>query len=41
LVALRSAGRTAENDPIARLDVHCDNGFDAGFSPYPSARLRR
>jgi hypothetical protein len=28
-------------DPTATLAVHCGNGFDAGFSPYQSARLRR
>src|ERR1039457_1245273 len=27
------------NDPTATLAVHCGNGFDAGFSPYQSARL--
>src|ERR1700720_1076172 len=39
-------GRTASaafnaNDPSATLAVHCGNGFDAGFSPYQSARLSR
>jgi hypothetical protein len=31
------------NRPIreATLAVHCGNGFDAGFSPYQSARLSR
>jgi hypothetical protein len=29
------------NDPTATLDVHCGNGFDAGFSPYQSTRLSR
>jgi hypothetical protein len=29
------------NDPTATLAVHCGNGFDAGFSPYQSARLNR
>ena len=29
------------NDPTATLAVHCGNGFDAGFSPYQSARLSR
>jgi hypothetical protein len=29
------------NDPTATLAVHCDNGFDAGFSPYQSTRLNR
>jgi hypothetical protein len=29
------------NDPSATLAVHCGNGFDAGFSPYQSARLSR
>jgi hypothetical protein len=28
-------------DPSATLAVHCDNGFDAGFSPYQSTRLSR
>jgi putative tryptophan/tyrosine transport system substrate-binding protein len=28
-------------DPQETLDVHCGNGFDAGFSPYQSARLSR
>jgi len=28
-------------DPTATLAVHCGNGFDAGFSPYQSARLSR
>jgi hypothetical protein len=28
-------------DPTATLAVHCGNGFDAGFSPYQSARLNR
>jgi hypothetical protein len=28
-------------DPSATLAVHCGNGFDAGFSPYQSARLSR
>jgi hypothetical protein len=28
-------------DPTATLAVHCDNGFDAGFSPYQSTRLNR
>jgi hypothetical protein len=28
-------------DPTATLTVHCGNGFDAGFSPYQSARLSR
>ena len=27
--------------PSATLAVHCGNGFDAGFSPYQSTRLRR
>jgi putative ABC transport system substrate-binding protein len=26
---------------VATLAVHCGNGFDAGFSPYQSTRLRR
>jgi len=26
-------------DPERTLAVHCGNGFDAGFSPYQSARL--
>jgi hypothetical protein len=29
------------NDPTATLAVHCGNRFDAGFSPYQSARLNR
>jgi hypothetical protein len=29
------------NDPTATLAVRCGNGFDAGFSPYQSARLSR
>jgi hypothetical protein len=29
------------NDPSATLGVHCDNGFDASFSPYQSTRLSR
>jgi hypothetical protein len=29
------------NDPTATLAVHCGNGFDAGFSPYRSTRLKR
>jgi hypothetical protein len=28
-------------DPQQALAVHCSNGFDAGFSPYQSARLSR
>ena len=28
-------------DPTATLAVRCGNGFDAGFSPYQSARLSR
>jgi len=28
-------------DPSATLALHCGNGFDAGFSPYQSARLSR
>jgi hypothetical protein len=28
-------------DPSATLALHCGNGFDAGFSPYQSARLNR
>ena len=28
-------------DPTATLAVRCSNGFDAGFSPYQSARLSR
>jgi hypothetical protein len=28
-------------DPTATLAVHCGIGFDAGFSPYRSARLSR
>ena len=28
-------------DPTATLAVHCDNGFDVGFSPYQCTRLRR
>ena len=28
-------------DPSATLAVHCDNGFDAGFSPYQGTRLSR
>jgi hypothetical protein len=29
------------NDPQETLDVHCGNGFAAGFSPYQSPRLSR
>ena len=29
------------NDPKRTLAVRCGNGFDAGFSPYQSARLSR
>jgi hypothetical protein len=29
------------NDPTATLRVRCGNSFDAGFSPYRSARLSR
>jgi hypothetical protein len=32
---------SAANDPKRTLDVHCDNGFDAGFSPYQRTRLSR
>jgi hypothetical protein len=32
---------SVENDPQETLDVHCGNGFDTGFSPYQSARLKR
>jgi hypothetical protein len=35
-----STGSVA-NDPQETLDVHCGNGFDAGFSPYQSTRLSR
>jgi hypothetical protein len=28
-------------DRTATLAVHCGNGFDAGFTPYQSARLNR
>jgi hypothetical protein len=28
-------------DPSATLAVQCGNSFDAGFSPYQSARLNR
>ena len=35
------AGRSDENDPSTTSAVHCGNGFDAGFSPYQSARLSR
>jgi hypothetical protein len=28
-------------DPKRTLVVRCDNGFDAGFSPYQSTRLNR
>jgi hypothetical protein len=28
-------------DPQETLDVHCGNGFDAGFSPYQNTRLSR
>ena len=28
-------------DPQETLAVHCGNGFNADFSPYQSARLRR
>jgi hypothetical protein len=33
--------RAGAYDPSATLAVHCGNGFDGGFSPYQSARLRR
>jgi hypothetical protein len=26
-------------DPSETLAVHCDNGFNAGFTPYQSTRL--
>jgi len=32
---------SAAIDPTATLAVRCDNGFDASFSPYQSARLSR
>jgi hypothetical protein len=32
---------SAAIDPLATLAVRCGNGFDAGFSPYQSARLSR
>jgi hypothetical protein len=33
---------SAAIDPTATLDVHCGNGFDAGFrGPYQSTRLNR
>src|SRR6202040_2783007 len=34
----RRLGRYSAFDPHETLDVHCSNGFDAGFSPYQSAR---
>jgi hypothetical protein len=37
----RASAAFDANDPQETLDVHCGNGFDAGFSPYQSARLKR
>jgi hypothetical protein len=34
-------GGLSAYDPTATLGVHCDNGFDAGFSLYRSIRLSR
>jgi hypothetical protein len=39
-LALRRDSSVA-NDPSATSAVRCGKGFDAGFSPYQSARLSR
>jgi hypothetical protein len=39
--SILAGGGLSAYDPSATLAVHCGNDFDAGVSPYQSARLSR
>jgi hypothetical protein len=38
---MRASRRMRAIDPTETLAMHCGKGFEAGFSPYQTTRLRR